>query len=219
MALGAIRMQFDLQAMKPMDRYELLLGTVLPRPIAIVTTVSADGALNAAPYSLINVVSHDPPVIMIAVLPHPERRLKDTAANVFATREFVVNLVPRSMAEAMNITNVDAPPGTNELELAGLEVAASTSVKPPRIAKSPVAFECRLLTSMSFNADQALLFGEVITATVSEHLVLDAARGIVDAPKLDLFGAMHAARWYCSTTDRFEMTRFTWAQWNSGHKA
>jgi flavin reductase (DIM6/NTAB) family NADH-FMN oxidoreductase RutF len=127
-------MQFDLQAMKPMDRYELLLGTVLPRPIAIVTTVSADGALNAAPYSLINVVSHDPPVIMIAVLPHPERRLKDTAANVFATREFVVNLVPRSMAEAMNITNVDAPPGTNELELAELEVAASTSVKTPRIA-------------------------------------------------------------------------------------
>src|ERR1044071_655774 len=100
-------MQFDFTTMKPMDRYELLLGTVVPRPITIVTTLSADGALNAAPYSLFNVVSHDPPVVMIAVLPHAERRLKDTAANVFATREFVVNLVPRSLAEAMNITNLD----------------------------------------------------------------------------------------------------------------
>jgi flavin reductase (DIM6/NTAB) family NADH-FMN oxidoreductase RutF len=191
-------MQFDFQAMKPMDRYELLLSTVLPRPITIVTTLSVDGALNATPYSLFNVVSHDPPAVMIAVLPHPERRLKDTAANIFATREFVVNLVPRSMAEAMNITNIDAPPGTNELKLADLEVAPSASVKPPRVANSPVAFECRLLNALSFNSDQAIMFGEVITAIVSDDLVLDVARAIVDAPKLDLFGAMHAARWYCS---------------------
>ncbi len=206
-------MQFDVRAMKPMDRYELLLGTVLPRPITIVTTLSGNGVLNAAPYSLFNVVSHDPPVIMIAVLPHLERRLKDTAANVFETREFVVNLVPRSMAAAMNITNIDAPAGTNELTLAGLDVTASKSVKPPRIATSPTAFECRLLTSLSFNSDQAVLFGEVITAFVSDHLVIDAARGVVDTPRLDLFGAMHAARWYCSTADRFEMVRPTWKQW------
>jgi flavin reductase (DIM6/NTAB) family NADH-FMN oxidoreductase RutF len=206
-------MQFDFQVMKPMDRYELLLGTVLPRPITIVTTLSGDGNLNAAPYSLFNVVSHDPPVVMIAVLPHPDRRLKDTAANVFETREFVVNLVPQSMAEAMNITNIDAPPGTNELALAGLDVTPSSYVKPPRIATSPVAFECRLLTSVSFNSDQAILFGEVVTAIVSDHLVIDAARGVVDTPNLALFGAMHAARWYCSTADRFEMVRPTWKQW------
>jgi flavin reductase (DIM6/NTAB) family NADH-FMN oxidoreductase RutF len=211
-------MQFDFQTMKPMDRYELLLGTVLPRPITVVTTLSADGALNAAPYSLFNVVSHDPPVLMIAVLPHPERRLKDTAANIFATCEFVVNLVPRSMAEAMNITNIDAPPGRNELKLADLRATPSASVKPPRVAASPVAFECRLLSALSFNSDQAVIFGEVITAFVSDRLVLDAAHGIVDAPKLDLFGAMHAARWYCSTADRFEMIRPTWAQWKAEGK-
>jgi flavin reductase (DIM6/NTAB) family NADH-FMN oxidoreductase RutF len=211
-------MQFDFRVMKPMDRYELLLGTVLPRPITIVTTLSADGALNAAPYSLFNVVSHDPPVVMISVLPHPERRLKDTATNVFATREFVVNLVPRSMAEAMNITNIDAPPGRNELTLADLESTPSKSVNPPRIANSPVAFECRLLNALSFNSDQAVIFGEVITAFVSDDFVLDAAHGIVDAPKLDLFGAMHAARWYCTTADRFEMVRPTWAQWGDEGK-
>jgi flavin reductase (DIM6/NTAB) family NADH-FMN oxidoreductase RutF len=199
--------------MAPMDRYELLLGTILPRPITIVTTLSAGGALNAAPYSLFNVASHDPPVIMIAILPHPEGRLKDTATNIFATREFVVNLVPRMMAEAMNITNLDAPPERNELALAGLEAVPSATIKPPRIATSPVAFECRLLTALSFNSHQAVIFGQVTTAFVSDDVVLDAARCIIDTPKLDLFGAMHAARWYCAATDRFEMVRPTWAEW------
>ena len=193
-------MQFDFQSMKPGDRYELLLGAILPRPITIVTTLSAEGALNAAPYSLFNVVSHDPPVIMLAVLPHPEGRLKDTAANIFATREFVVNLVPRSMAEAMNVTNIDAPAGINELALAGLRTAPSGAVKPPKIAGSPVAFECRLLNAVSFSAHQAIIFGEVLTAFVSDDVVVDAARGVIDTPALDLFGAMHAARWYCATT-------------------
>lgn len=206
-------MQFDFDAMKPMDRYELLLGSVLPRPITIVTTLGTDGALNAAPYSLFNVVGHDPPVIMIAVLAHPEGRLKDTAANILATKEFVVNLVPRALAEAMNVTNIDAPPGRNELELAGLATAPSHAVKPPRIAASPVAFECRLLTSLSFGPHQAVVFGQVAHAFVADEFVLDAAKGVIDTPKLDLFGAMHAARWYSTTAERFEMIRPTWAQW------
>lgn len=206
-------MQFDFKTMKPMDRYELLLGAIVPRPITIVTTLPADGALNAAPYSLFNVVGHDPPVSMVAVLPHPEGRLKDTATNIFATREFVVNLVPRSMAAAMNITCIDAPPGRNELELVGLETAPSAMIKPPRIANSPVAFECRLLTSLSFGPNQAVVFGEVASAYLADDVVLDAAHGVADTPKLDLFGAMHAARWYSTTSDRFEMARPTWAQW------
>jgi flavin reductase (DIM6/NTAB) family NADH-FMN oxidoreductase RutF len=212
-------MQFDFRTMKPMDRYELLLGTVVPRPIAIVTTLDANGALNAAPYSLFNVVGHDPPVIMIAVLPHPQGRLKDTGANIFATREFVVNLVPRALAEAMNVTCIDAPPGTNELALAGLATAPSTAVRVPRIAESPVAFECRFLTAQSFGPNQAVVFGEVVSAHVADALVEDAARGIVDTPALDLFGAMHAARWYSTTSDRFAMDRPTWAQWVKDGKA
>jgi flavin reductase (DIM6/NTAB) family NADH-FMN oxidoreductase RutF len=138
--------------------------------------------------------------------------LKDTADNIFATREFVVNLVPRSMADAMNITCIDAPPGVNEVDLAALETAPSATVKPPRIAASPVAFECRLLTSLSFGPNQAVIFGEVASAHATGDVVLDAARGVVDTPKLDLFGAMHAARWYSTTADRFEMVRPTWAQ-------
>jgi flavin reductase (DIM6/NTAB) family NADH-FMN oxidoreductase RutF len=107
-------MQFDIDKMAAMDRHELLLGTVVPRPIALVTTISADGRVNAAPYSLFNVMGHDPAAAIISVLAHPDRRLKDTVSNVLATKEFVINLVSEPLAEAMNITCTDAPPGTNE---------------------------------------------------------------------------------------------------------
>jgi flavin reductase (DIM6/NTAB) family NADH-FMN oxidoreductase RutF len=123
------------------------------------------------------------------------------------------------MAEAMNITNIDAPAGVNELELAKLHTAPSHGIKPPRIAEAPVAFECRLLTSLSFGANQAVVFGEVVGAHVDDACVIDAANGIADTPKLDLFGAMHAARWYATTADRFEMVRPTWAQWVKDGKA
>ena len=108
-------MQFDIDKMAAADRYELLLGTVVPRPIALITTISSDGAINAAPYSLFNVMGHDPAVAMISALAHPDGRLKDTATNILATKEFVINLVSETVAEAMNITCIDAPPGTNEL--------------------------------------------------------------------------------------------------------
>jgi len=90
----------------------------------LVTTLAPDGSLNAAPYSLFNVVSHDPPIMMISVLPHPDNRLKDTASNILATKEFVVNLVPEALAESMNITCIDAPPYQDELKLAQLGTAA-----------------------------------------------------------------------------------------------
>src|SRR5205085_9491514 len=106
-----------------------------------------------------------------------------------------------------------------ELELAGLTTARSSAIKPPRIAQSPVAFECRLLTSLSFGANQAVVFGQVASAYVADDVVLDAATGVVDTIKLDLFGAMHAARWYSTTSDRFAMDRPTWAQWVKDGKA
>ena len=130
-------MDFNLDQMSATDRYELLLGTVVPRPIALITTLDVDGKLNAAPYSLFNVMGHEPPVVAVSVLPHPTGRLKDTGANILATEEFVVNLVPEEMAEAMNISCIDAPAGYDELKLAKLAIAPSRRVKPPRIAASP----------------------------------------------------------------------------------
>lgn len=212
-------MQFDLARLPPMDRYELLLSTVVPRPIALITTLSPSGALNAAPYSLFNVLSHDPPLMVVSVLAHPEGRLKDTGQNILATKEFVVNLVSEKLAEAMNLTCIDAPAGVDELGLARLECAQSVKVAPPRIAASPVAYECRLLTSLSFGSNQAIVLGEILTAHVEERYVIDADRCLIDTPNLNFFGAMHGARWYARTTDRFEMERPTWAAWSAAQKA
>jgi flavin reductase (DIM6/NTAB) family NADH-FMN oxidoreductase RutF len=206
-------MQFDIDKMAAADRYELLLGTVVPRPIALVTTISSEGAINAAPYSLFNVMGHDPAVAMISVLAHPDGRMKDTATNILATKEFVINLVSEAVAEAMNITCIDAPPGTNELEVAKLGTAPSVKVRPPRVSASPVAFECRFLTSLSFGPNQAIIAGQIVHAYVGDRFVSDPARGLVDTPELKLIGGMHGAKWYAKLSDRFEMERPTWAEW------
>ena len=206
-------MQFDIDGMAPIDRYELLLGTIVPRPIALITSLGPNGAVNAAPYSLFNVMGHDPAVAMVSVLAHPEARLKDTANNVLATKEFVINLVSEGVAEAMNITCIDAPPGINELELANLNTTPSVKVKPPRVTTSPVAFECRFLTSLSFGPNQAIVVGQIVHAYVEDRFVRDHARGLVDTPELKLIGGMHGAKWYAKLSDRFEMERPTWAGW------
>jgi flavin reductase (DIM6/NTAB) family NADH-FMN oxidoreductase RutF len=206
-------MQFDIDGMAPADRYELLLGTIVPRPIALITTLGQDGRINAAPYSLFNVMGHDPAVALVSVLAHPEARLKDTAHNILATKEFVINLVSETVAEAMNITCIDAPPGTNELELAKLKTTSSVKVKPPRVSGSPVAFECRFLTSLSFGPNQAIIAGQIVHAYIEDRFVRDGARGLVDTPELKLIGGMHGAKWYTKLSDRFEMERPTWAGW------
>lgn len=208
-------MHFDFNSMSADGRYELLLGSVVPRPIALVTSLSADGLLNAAPYSLFNVLGTDPPIVAFVVLPHPDARLKDTASNILETKEFVVNLISEEIGDAMNVTCIDAPPGTNELELARLETAASIQVKPSRIAASPIAFECRFHSSISLGSNQAIIIGQVVNAYVHDQFVVDRARGLVDTPRLRLIGGMHGTRWYTRTTDLFEMQRPTWAQWIS----
>jgi len=206
-------MQFDIDKMTAMDRYELLLGTVVPRPIALVTTISSDGVINSAPYSLFNIMGHDPAVAMFSVLAHPDKRLKDTANNILATKECVINLVSEAVAEAMNVTCIDAPPGTNELELAKLKTSPSVKVKPPRVSESPVAYECRFLTSLSFGPNQAIIAAQIVHAHVDDRFVLDAARGLVDTPELKLIGGMHGAKWYARLSDRFAMDRPTWTEW------
>jgi flavin reductase (DIM6/NTAB) family NADH-FMN oxidoreductase RutF len=206
-------MQFDIDGMAPTDRYEFLLGAIVPRPIALITTLDPDGRVNAAPYSLFNVMGHDPAVAMVSVLAHPEARLKDTASNILATKEFVINLVSETVAKAMNVTCIDAPPGVNELELANLNTSASIKVKPPRVATSPISFECRLLTSISFGLNQVIVAGQIVHAYVEDRFVLDRARGLIDTPELKLIGGMHGAKWYARLSDRFEMERPTWAGW------
>jgi flavin reductase (DIM6/NTAB) family NADH-FMN oxidoreductase RutF len=206
-------MQFDFEKRSAPACFEFLTGTVVPRPIALITTVSASGLPNAAPYSFFNIMGIDPPVVAVGLLPTPDGRLKDTANNIQATGEFVVNLVSEDLAEAMNATCVDAPPDVSELDIVGLATAPSVKIKPPRIVSSPVAFECRLHASVPLGPSNSIAIGRILEAHVADEFVLDADKQIFDTPKLRLIGSMHAAKWYARTSDRFAMERPTWAEW------
>src|SRR5215475_2538589 len=156
---------FDMETLDAASRYKLLAATVTPRPIAWVTTCAQDGVVNAAPYSFFNAMGHEPPTVALGLLAG-KGRFKDTAANILATGEFVVNLVSEANAEAMNVTCIDAPPEIDELRLAGLTPHASRAVRPPRIAESPVAFECRVLTSLVTGPRQTIVIGRIVCAHV-----------------------------------------------------
>jgi flavin reductase (DIM6/NTAB) family NADH-FMN oxidoreductase RutF len=205
-------MQFDFETMPAERRFEFMTGTVVPRPIAVITTCDRNGIVNAAPYSFFGLLSHDPPLVGVGVLPHPEGRMKDTGVNIAATGEFVVNLVSEELAEAMNLTCIDAPPGVDETELANLSRAPSAKVRPPRLAATPVAFECRVHSTLSPAENQLVAFGLIVHAHVRDEFVLGGS-GAIDTPALKLIGGMHGAKWYTRTSDRFEMARPTWAEW------
>src|SRR5262245_40465931 len=205
-------MLFDMETLPQQDRYKILAASVVPRPIAWVTTKSRDGVVNAAPFSFFNAMGADPPTLALGLIPR-EGRLKDTAANIQQTTEFVVNLVSEANAEAMNITCIDAPPEIDELQLAGLTPVPSEAVAPPRIGEAPVSFECRLVASLVTGPLQTIVIGRVVRAHIDDAFVLDAKRCHLDTPALQLVGRMHGSGVYTRTADRFEMQRPTWAEW------
>lgn len=206
-------MLFDFAELKTQDRYKLLVSCVVPRPIAWVVTQSEDGALNAAPYSFFNVFAPDPPIVCIGIGGRRAGDVKDTGANIRTTGEFTVCLVNQATAQAMNVTAIDFGPEVDELAEAGLTPVPSTRVRPPRIAESPVALECRRFTTLEIANDRALVLGEVVAMHIADHAVLDPARCYVDTPALDLIGRMHGAGWYTRTTDRFELPRIKPVDW------
>jgi flavin reductase (DIM6/NTAB) family NADH-FMN oxidoreductase RutF len=202
-------MYFDMETLSAQNRYKILTSTVTPRPIAWVTTQSETGVVNAAPYSFFNVMGHEPPTVVIGVLSGGDR-FKDTAANILATNEFVVNLVSQDNAQAMNITCVEAPADVNELELAGLTPVQSRQVLPPRIAESPVSFECRTLTSLVTGPRQTIVVGRVVSAYVADKFVRDVARCHINTEALKLIARMHGGGWYARSADLFQMERPSW---------
>lgn len=206
-------MNFDFETLARENRYKLLISTIVPRPIAWVTTLGADGTVNAAPYSWFNCMGADPPILVFAVNQHAEKRFKDTGRNILSAAQFVVNLVSAAQGAAMAATSVDAPVGVDELKLAGLTSAPSIKVKPPRIAGAPVAYECVMHSSVAFGPNQAVVFGRIVQAYIADDMMLDVARCHVDTPKLDLIGRMHGGGWYTRTSELFELDRPKWDEW------
>jgi flavin reductase (DIM6/NTAB) family NADH-FMN oxidoreductase RutF len=201
---------FDLPAMSKADRNKLLVSLVLPRPIAWVTSKDAEGVLNAAPFSYFNVLSSDPPMVGIGIGAQPDRQMKDTLANIRARGEFVVNLVPEELAEQMNITATNAPPGVDETQLAGLELAASEVVDVPRIAGSPVAMECKVFQLVETGGTGTIVLAKVVRLHVRSSVFKDLEKLYVDPAQMRLIGRMHGASGYCTTRDTFVMDRKSW---------
>jgi len=198
-------MELDLENQFADRAYPILASLVTPRPIAFVTTLSPDGRLNAAPFSFFNLLGADPPVLAFAPGDRDDGTPKDTALNVRATHEFVVNLVDEVIAEAMNKCAASLPYGENELEHAGLHAAPSSLVKSPRIAESPVSLECVEWGTLQIGGNRVVI-GLIKRLHLRDDL-FDAEKKRVHSEKFQVIGRMASPHWYCRTRDRFEMIR------------
>jgi len=185
--------------------YTILASLVTPRPIALVTTISADGKVNAAPFSFFNLLGAKPPICAFAPGDRNNGTPKDTALNIRAMHEFVVNLVDESIAEAMNQCAASLPFGESELTRAGLTAAPSSVVKPPRIAESPASLECVEWGTLQIGSNRVVI-GLIKRIHLRDEL-FDAEKKRVRTEKLLTIGRMASPHWYCKTGERFEMKR------------
>jgi flavin reductase (DIM6/NTAB) family NADH-FMN oxidoreductase RutF len=201
----------DFAAIGPAERYKLLCATVVPRPIALVTTVDADGVVNAAPFSFFNVFSEEPPLVVLGLQHRPDRARKDTSRNIAETGAFVVNLVDEALAEAMNLCAVDFPPEVSELDAAGLATRPGVAVPVPRIASAPFALECRRTLALAFGPDREIVLGEVLCLHARDGL-LDEATLRVRAEAYHPVGRLFGDG-YSRQGDRFSLRRATYAEW------
>ena len=198
-------MELDLENKFADRAYPILASLVTPRPIALVTSISADGKVNAAPFSFFNLLGAHPPIVAFAPGDRDDGTPKDTALNVRATHEFVVNLVDENIAEAMNRCAASLPYGENELQHAGLHSAPSSLVKPPRIAESPASLECVEWGTLQIG-DNRVIIGVVKRLHLRDEL-FDADKKRIHTDKFLVIGRMASPHWYCRTRDRFEMIR------------
>lgn len=197
---------FDFAALASTDVGKLLRSTVVPRPIAWVTTRHADGRANAAPFSYFNLVCSDPPLLAFGVAPRGGGG-KDTGENIRRDGEFVVNLVSQALAERMNATSAEVGPEVDELAANGLTPLPCAHVAAPRIGESPASLECRVETLLEPEGGALIVIGRVLALHLRDEAVLDAERCYVDTPALDLIARMHGRGWYAHSRDLFEIGR------------
>ena len=195
------------------ELYNIVLSSVGPRPIAWVSSLSASGQPNLAPFSFFNCVCMDPPLLAFAPglrAAKKEGRVdgvpKDTLRNVRETKEFVVNVVTYDLLQQMNITSGEYDSSVNEFELARLTPQPSKVVRPPRVRESPVSFECTLHQILDFSnapTSSSLVIGRIVAVHIDDAHIKE---GRIDRDSLDLIGRMGGMQ-YCRTTERVELER------------
>lgn len=204
---------FDFAQLGARERYKLLIGSVVPRPIAWVTTVDENGVPNAAPFSFFNCLSSDPAILALGVENYADMRFKDTGHNIRVTEEFTVNIVGFDNLDAMNVTAVPFGPGVDEIEAAGLTVIPGQFVACPQIAEAPVRFECRRHVTLNIGKSREIILGEVLAMHARPGLVND--RFHVDPAGLDALGRM-GGHGYCRSNETFDLPTMSEAEWRAG---
>jgi flavin reductase (DIM6/NTAB) family NADH-FMN oxidoreductase RutF len=200
-------MQIDLKGKAPREIYGLMTATILPRPIAWVSTVSKEGKANLAPFSFFQGVTANPPTLLFVPVNTREGHQKDTVRNIEQVPEFTVNMVSDALAEKMNACAANLLYGESEFETFGIESAPSVRVKAPRVAAAPVSFECTLHSIVKIGEGPLaanVVFGNILYCHVDDAVL--GADGHPDPAKLDLVGRM-GGELYTRTRDRFALKR------------
>lgn len=195
-------MDIDFAALSEYQRYKLMASLIVPRPIALVTTLGPTGVVNAAPFSMFNMLGEEPPIVMISINRLQDGQLKDTAANIVRTGEFVVHLSDEAMALQMHRCGERMAADVSELAAVGLHTAPSKAVAPPCIAEAPVAFECRLWETLE-TASRQIFIGQVLWLHAREGLV-DTSTWRVRLQDYHPVGRFGAS-FYVRTNDRFAL--------------
>lgn len=195
-------MDIDFSTLTEYQRYKLMASLIVPRPIALITTMSENNVVNAAPFSMFNMLGEEPPIVMVSINRLHDGGLKDTAANIAREKEFVVHISDEAMAEKMHRCGERLPPDVSELQHVGLTTLPSKLVKPPRIAEAPVAFECTLWETLE-TASRQIFIGQVRW--------LHAREGLIDTElwrvRLQEYFpvARFGASYYINTRERFSL--------------
>jgi flavin reductase (DIM6/NTAB) family NADH-FMN oxidoreductase RutF len=200
-------MQLDFSKLPGAEAYGWMIGTITPRPIAWVSTISADGKTNLAPFSFFQGVTSNPPTLMFVPVNKRDGSKKDTVLNLEQVPEFVVNIVNYALAEKMNATSALLPYGESEFEKFGIVSAPSTRVRPPRVAAAPVAFECVLHSVVHIGEGPLaanVIFGSILFVHVDDAII--GPDGTPDPAKLDTIGRM-GGEFYSRTTELFTLKR------------
>ena len=194
--------EVDFETITTYQRYKLMASLIVPRPIALVTTLGATGVANAAPFSMFNMIGEDPPILMLSINRLQDGRLKDTAANILGSGEFVVHIPDESMAAKMHACGESFPSDVSELAQVGLTPVASHRVKPPRIQEAPVAFECVLHEKLE-TPSRYVFIGRIQWLAARDGLIDTQAWrvNLRDYHPVGRFGAS----FYTRTNERFSM--------------
>jgi flavin reductase (DIM6/NTAB) family NADH-FMN oxidoreductase RutF len=203
-------MKFDFNKLSTEQRYKLMSFCIVPRPIAWITTLKKDGNRNAAPFSFFNVMASDPPILGIGIVSRPPR-IKDTTQNIVRTGQFVVNLVPSDKIHEMNISAIEFDDSVDEIQEAGLKVIDSECVAPPRLACSPVSFECELFQNIELPSGQNIILGKVLLAHIKDDAVIDKDKCYINTKELDLLGRLDNR--YIKLEGGFEHPRLNINEW------